>query len=103
MNKKYQEYQIRPSRTVLILLALVIAMSVSISVISGTKGSELSDIENKISKIEDENRELESQIINESSLTNLNKKVESLGLAKPSDVVYLKDQLELTKTLAKLP
>lgn len=75
------------------LLVITSLIVVSIMVLAGLAtslwGVELHSIEEDIAKLEDSNRQIEEQIISNSSLTKLFMEHEQLGFMKPEKVVYV--------------
>lgn len=84
------------------LIPAVIALvgSVATSILFASRGSEMVHLEREISSLEQENRELEERIASQSSLTDLAKRAQDLGLHKPYQIVYTTDGED---SLAKLP
>jgi hypothetical protein len=70
------------------LLVLFIA-TVLLGIGTSAKGAKLVSIEKEIRKLEDENRKLTTELITESSLTELTEETSNLGLVVPSNVVYI--------------
>ena len=71
------------------LIVIFVGVMVFSAISTSFWGVELGDIDQQISKIEEENRLITTQIVQSSSLTKLYAKTEELGFAKPTSIVYL--------------
>lgn len=75
----------------------IIAASVILSIHNSTKSTQLLSLEQKTESLLASNRELNAQLVEKESVTNLTTQAQTLNLQKPSQVFYLRG------TLAKLP
>lgn len=72
-----------------IFVVFVIATTVFSAIGASLWGVELHSIEQEIAKIEEENRQLSSEIISKTSLSSLYNKSEELGYSNPEVVIYV--------------
>lgn len=93
MIKKYKEIIITSLLIVLVIANVFITVSVSAS------GAELINIEKTQNILLSKNQEYVNKITNESSLSTIGEKANSLGFTKPENIVYV-TQIE---PVAKLP
>ncbi len=85
----------------IIFMVMAIVM-VSIQIVS--LGSKLMQIEKQISLVEAENRQIMSQMIEQTALNHINAKAEKLGMVKPSEIYYLGEIAStLSRSVAQLP
>jgi cell division protein FtsL len=91
--KKYKELIFTITLIVLVVANVFITVSVSAS------GAELTSIEKVQSTLSSKNQELTDKITNESSLSTIGEKADSLGFAKPENIVYVQE----VEPVAKLP
>lgn len=73
---------------ILLPLVLLIVSAVSTS----AKGVELGGIEEQISEINKENKEIKEQIVKSSSLTKLRDDISSADYVEPETVIYLNNE-----------
>ncbi len=83
MNKKKV-----PIIVSLILFGLIVA-TVFFAIKSGTQGSSLIALENKVAQLTASNQELKSEIIGATSLSTVAKAASDLKMEKPEKFVYL--------------
>lgn len=93
MMKKYKELIFASLLIVLVIANVFFTVSVSAS------GAELTSIEKTQSTLLSINQELADKITNESSLSTIGEKANSLGFSKPENIVYL----TAVEPVAKLP
>lgn len=93
MLKKYKELIFTSLLIVLVIANVFFTVSVSAS------GAELTSIEKTQSNLLSKNQELTDKITNESSLSTIGEKADSLGFSKPENIVYL----TAVEPVAKLP
>lgn len=93
MLKKYKELIFTSLLIVLVIANVFFTVSVSAS------GAELTNIEKTQSTLLSKNQEFVDKITNESSLSTIGEKAESLGYAKPENIVYV----TTVEPVAKLP
>ena len=93
MLKKYKELIFTSLLIVLVIANVFFTVSVSAS------GAELTDIEKIQSNLASKNQELTDKIMNESSLSTIGEKADSLGFSKPENIVYV----TAVEPVAKLP
>ncbi len=91
--KKYKELIFTITLIVLVIANVFFTVSVSAS------GTELTNIEKKQNALLFKNQELTDKITNESSLSRIREKAESLGFFKPENIVYV----TTVEPVAKLP
>ena len=73
--------------------------TIFLTIESATSGAKLASLEQKVYTLTKENENIEQQVVNSSSLTDLGKKADELGFAKPQSVLYISNQ----EAVAKLP
>jgi len=83
MIKKYKELIFTTILIVLVIANVFFTVSVSAS------GAELTNIEKTQSALSSKNQELTDKITNESSLSTIGEKADSLGFSKPENIVYV--------------
>jgi len=93
MMKKYKELIFTVVLIVLVIANVFFTVSVSAS------GAELTSIEENQSTLLSKNQELTDKITNESSLSTIGEKADSLGFSKPENIVYM----TAVEPVAKLP
>lgn len=71
------------------VLITFVVTSVLLTVWSVTTGAEVSVLESKKYALNEERKELEAQLVKAISLGDLEEKSLSLGLTKPTDIIYL--------------
>ena len=91
--KKYKELIFTSLLIVLVIANVIFTVSVSAS------GAELINIEKTQSTLFSKNQEFMDKITNESSLSTIGEKADSLGFSKPENIVYV----TVTEPVAKLP
>jgi cell division protein FtsL len=80
-----------------LILIILISGSIFTTITYSSKGSELVSIENQISDVDRENREIKTKIIKESSLTKLGDSAEQMKMIEPENIVYLSyEKLDLS-------
>ncbi len=82
---------------VLISVIAAAALMVTVAVGSSLWGSELHELENAISQLEEENKVTQEKIVQGTSLTALYEIREELGFAKPSRVIYMGDHTSVAQ------
>jgi hypothetical protein len=75
------------NHVLLIFIALLVGVQVYVSNQAATSGEKLSQLESDIIKLEDENRNLLSENVNQMSLHELALKAEQLGYIEPEEVI----------------
>ena len=93
MIKKYKELIFTTILIVLVIANVFFTVSVSAS------GAELTNIEKTQNILLSKNQELIDKITNESSLSTIGEKADSLGFSKPENIVYM----TAVEPVAKLP
>ena len=93
MMKKYKELIFTVALIVLVIANVFFTVSVSAS------GAELTSIEKTQSTLLSKNQEFMDKITNESSLSTIGEKADSLGFSKPENIVYV----TAIEPVAKLP
>ncbi len=93
MIKKYKELIFTTILIVLVIANVFFTVSVSAS------GAELTNIEKTQNILLSKNQELIDKITNESSLSTIREKADSLGFSKPENIVYM----TAVEPVAKLP
>ena len=93
MMKKYKELIFTSLLIVLVIANVIFTVSVSAS------GAELASIEKTQSTLLSKNQEFMDKITNESSLSTIGEKADSLGFSKPENIVYV----TAIEPVAKLP
>lgn len=93
MIKKYKELIFTTILIVLVIANVIFTVSVSAS------GAELTNIEKTQNALFSKNQELRDKITNESSLSAIGEKANSLGFSKPENIVYVTG----VEPVAKLP
>ena len=93
MMKKYKELIFTVTLIVLVIANVFFTVSVSAS------GAELTSIEKTQSALSSKNQELTDKISNESSLSTIGGKADSLGFSKPENIVYV----QAVEPVAELP
>ena len=93
MLKKYKELIFTSLLIVLVIANVFFTVNVSAS------GAELTNIEKTQSDLLSKNQELTDKITNESSLSTIGEKADSLGFSKPENIVYV----TTIEPVAKLP
>ena len=93
MMKKYKELIFTGLLIILVIANVFFTVSVSAS------GAELTNIEKTQSILLSKNQELTDKITNESSLSTIGEKADSLGFSKPENIVYV----TAVEPVAKLP
>lgn len=93
MLKKYKELIFTVTLIVLVIANVFFTVSVSAS------GAELTSIEKTQTELLSRNQELTDKITSESSLSVVGEKADSLGFAKPDNIVYV----TAVEPVAKLP
>jgi len=82
MLKKYKELIITSLLIVLVIANVIFTVSVS------ANGAELTSLEKAQNNLLAKNQELTDKITNESSLSIISQKADSLGFSKPENIVY---------------
>lgn len=93
MIKNYKELIFTSLLIVLVIANVIFTVSVSAS------GAELTSIEKTQSTLLSKNQEFMDKITNESSLSTIGEKADSLGFSKPENIVYV----TAIEPVAKLP
>ena len=91
--KKYKELIFTSLLIVLVIANVFFTVSVSAS------GAELTSIEKTQEILHSKNQEFMDKITNESSLSTIGEKADSLGFSKPENIVYM----TAVEPVAKLP
>jgi len=91
--KKYKELIFTSLLILLVIANVIFTVSVSAS------GAELTNIERTQGIFLSKNQEYMDKITNESSLSTIGEKANSLGFSKPENIVYV----TVTEPVAKLP
>jgi hypothetical protein len=65
------------------------AIAVFHAVESATQGAKLIALEEKVSKLNKENKDISDKLIQETSLSETQDKVEELGYTKPAQIIYI--------------
>lgn len=86
-------------KIIYIVIASLFSLTVFLAIGSSGKGAKLQSLESEIRKLEEENRDLTTTLVSNSSLTQVEEAVSSLGLVKPKAVVYLNRE----EPFARLP
>lgn len=73
--------------------------TIFLTIEAATSGAKLANLEQKANLLARDNENLEQQLVTSSSLTDLGKKADELGFAKPQSVLYISNQ----EAVAKLP
>lgn len=80
----------------MIILAFILllpgALMVSTSIQASHQGSELSDIDTKIAGLERETRDLEADIISNTSLSEVSENSEDMGFKTPEKLIYIQQK-----------
>ncbi len=80
-------------------VAVVAILTIYMAIQAASYGAKMKFIEDKIIKIDRENREISSQLVSGSSLGGFSEKAEELGFIKPTNILYI----ESLEPVAKLP
>jgi cell division protein FtsL len=72
-----------------LLVSTLLASTIFASISSASKGSELLDIEEKLSEINEKNNSLRGEILSNSSLTTIQKKAHEMGFVENKEKVFV--------------
>ena len=99
--RKDQENQAKPGSKTVVCLLLVIPLALVIfaAIHTSHKGADLSELERKAESLQQDNLSIEMEIVKHSSLLSLSDKLDDMGFAKPTNVVYL----DKNNSVAQLP
>lgn len=99
MNKKINVFGINIPLLVIVFIAVFAGLTVFIAVEQAAKGAELVYLENKGNKIIAENKELNSKLIMDSSLSKVADQASASGLTKPDKIMYLTNEAQAVAKL----
>lgn len=85
---------------ILVMLMLPIFVVVNSTIKASHIGSELRDIEDKISQLQTENRKLEGELVKESSLFDIYSNIDKFELKKAEKAIYIQKE---NSSVAQLP
>jgi len=89
-------------RIIIILAVFVLCIfQISISIFLAGEGGELTLLSAQAAKLEDENREIQSQLNEEVSLSNVASKAAALGYSKAGDFLYISNQRAVAQNMEK--
>lgn len=71
------------------ILTILLISTILVAVKATNEGSKLLTLEKRAAELEEENKELKNQIISKTSLTEIGKNADKLGLGKPEKFIYL--------------
>lgn len=80
---KYRNYILLGLCGILAVISVITTIEVSVS------GAQISGLQNKEAELSNEKRVLESQLVRNSSVTDLANQSSALGFVKPANIVYL--------------
>ena len=80
-----------------IIFGIFLVSSVFFTIETATKGAQLAKLEKEEKMLTEENRQLSSQLIQLSSLTNLEAKAKDLGFSKPAKIIYISEPSGVAK------
>lgn len=88
-NKKVSFLGLEVSFIFISFLTFLFLTTILLAVASSSNGAKLVEVEQEISRLEEENRNLKQAIVSKSSLSEVAKKAEELGFVKPEEILYL--------------
>ena len=80
-------------------VAVFAMLTIYMAIEAASYGAKMKFIEDKIAKIDLENREISSQLVSGSSLGSFSEKAQELGFSKPTQILYIGPN----EPVAKLP
>lgn len=91
------------ARLVFVILAVILFILIGIQLVLANhlaaQGQKASDLEAKIKKIEEENKDLKMQINKQGSLKEVQEKAERLGFKKPQKFFFVKENFPVAGNL----
>lgn len=103
MMKKKNLTEKEKKNTVWVVILSVLSLVVTVQLLTSNylagKGERLASLEKKASALERENRELQEELSQKSSLTKLAVDAQSSGFAKPENILYLDTSLPVAALL----
>jgi hypothetical protein len=77
--------------TILFLGGLIV-LTVFFAIKASSQGANLVDLEEESSRLVQENQELKDKIVKSTSLSQIAKQAENMGMVKPENYVYMSNQ-----------
>ncbi|GEM_PF-2662003 len=90
MNKKYIKIFIA-------FLGFLLVVTVFLAIESAGNGSKLYYLEKERTRLEEENRQLKTELIAKTSLTKIEEIALSLGMKKSEDIIYIDSEVPIAK------
>jgi hypothetical protein len=79
-----------------VVLAVLVIVQVFFTIQTSAMGAELSLYEHKSIELTKENQELKTALVSQSSLSETQEKAQELGYARPSTIVFVKENAPVT-------
>lgn len=98
-NRQDEENNIRHMIFLLFAFLLLLpgALMISTSIQASHQGSQLSDVQNQISALEREVRDLQSEIVTNTSLSEVSENAEQMGFKAPENLVYIQNETSVAQ------
>lgn len=78
---------------ILLPFAVLFVANVIVAIGSAAQGAKLMSLESQIRQVEQTNKELTEKLVNNTSLTGVTQTADELGLATPTQVIYLTNDI----------